>query len=92
MLPDWLASWIGQLQGWLFQTLVLPFIEWAGLNGYAKYYALAAPLMSDGEAWLNLAKVYNNQGKKAEQRNAAQQALKKGVKNTAEAQRLANPK
>lgn len=62
------------------------------LNAAAKYYALAAPLMSDGEAWLNLAKVYNNQGKKAEQRNAAQQALKKGVKNTAEAQRLANPK
>ena len=62
------------------------------LTAAAKYYALAAPLMSDGEAWLNLAKVYNNQGKKAEQRNAAQQALKKGVKNTAEAQRLANPK
>ena len=62
------------------------------LNAAAKYYALAAPLMSDGEAWLNLAKVYNNQGKKAEQRNAAQQALKKGVKNTAEAQRLASPK
>lgn len=62
------------------------------LNAAAKYYALAAPLMSDGETWLNLAKVYNNQGKKAEQRNAAQQALKKGVKNTAEAQRLANPK
>ena len=34
MLPDWLASWIGQLQGWLFQTLVLPFIEWAGLSIY----------------------------------------------------------
>lgn len=62
------------------------------LTAAAKYYALAAPLMSDGEAWLNLAKVYNNQGKKAEQRNAAQQALKKGVKNTAEAQRLASPK
>ena len=62
------------------------------LNAAAKYYALAAPLMSDGEAWLNLAKVYNNQGKKAEQRNAAQQALKKGVKNTAEAQRRASPK
>lgn len=62
------------------------------LNAAAKYYALAAPLMSDGETWLNLAKVYNNQGKKAEQRNAAQQALKKGVKNTAEAERFANPK
>lgn len=62
------------------------------LNAAAKYYTEAAPLMADGEAWLNLAKVYNNQGKKAEQKTAAQQALAKGVKNTAEAQRLANPK
>ena len=62
------------------------------LTAAAKYYALAAPLMPDGETWLNLAKVYNNQGNKAEQRKAAQQALAKGVKNTAEAQRLANPK
>ena len=62
------------------------------LSAAAKYYALAAPLMTDGETWLNLAKVYNNQGKKAEQRAAAQQALAKGVKNKAEAERLANPK
>jgi len=34
VLPDWLASWIGQLQGWLFQTLALPFIERAGLSIY----------------------------------------------------------
>ena len=62
------------------------------LSAAAKYYALAAPLMTDGETWLNLAKVYNNQGKKAEQRAAAQQALAKGVKNKAEAERLASPK
>lgn len=62
------------------------------LNAAAKYYTLAAPLMSNGETWLNLAKVYNNLGKKSEQRAAAQQALAKGVKNTAEAQRLADPK
>lgn len=62
------------------------------LNAAAKYYALAAPLMPDGETWLNLAKVYNNQGNKAEQRKAAQQALAKGVKNKADAERLANPK
>ncbi len=62
------------------------------LEAAGKFYALAGPLMADGEAWLNLAKVYNNQGKKAEQRTAAQQALAKGVRNTAEAQRLANPK
>lgn len=62
------------------------------LNTAAKYYALAAPLMPDGETWLNLAKVYNNQGKKEQQRAAAKQALAKGVKNTADAQRLANAK
>ena len=62
------------------------------LAAAVKYYTLAAPLSPDGEAWLNLAKVYNNQGNKAEQRKAAQQALAKGVKDTAEAQRLANPK
>ncbi len=62
------------------------------LDAAAKYYAEAAPLMPDGETWLNLAKVYNNQGKTAQQRSAAQQALAKGVKNTAEAQRLANAK
>lgn len=62
------------------------------LDAAAKYYTEAAPLMPDGEAWLNLAKVYNNQGKTAQQRSAAQQALAKGVKNTAEAQRLANAK
>lgn len=62
------------------------------LNAAAKYYAEAAPLMPDGETWLNLAKVYNNLGKKAEQRAAAQQALAKGVKNTAEAQRLSSSK
>ena len=62
------------------------------LAAAVKYYTLAAPLSPDGEAWLNLAKVYNNQGNKAEQRKAAQQALAKWVKDTAEAQRLANPK
>lgn len=62
------------------------------LTAAAKYYAEAAPLMPDGETWLNLAKVYNNQGKKAEQRAAAKQAIAKGVKNTAEAQRLAAEK
>ena len=44
--------------------------------------------MPDGETWLNRAKVYNNQGKTTEQRAAAKEALAKGVKNTAEAQRL----
>ena len=62
------------------------------LTAAAKYYSEAAPLMPNGETWLNLAKVYNSQGKTAEQQAAAKQALAKGVKNTAEAQRLASGK
>lgn len=31
MLPEPFAGWIGALQGWLFQALVLPVIQWAGL-------------------------------------------------------------
>ena len=58
--------------------------------GYDNVYARRR--QRDGETWLNLAKVYNNQGNKAEQRKAAQQALAKGVKNKADAERLANPK
>lgn len=59
------------------------------LDAAAKYYALAAPLLGDGEGWLNLAKVYNQQGKKAETRQAAQEALNRGVRNRDEASRLA---
>ncbi|PJK09005.1 hypothetical protein CO614_05025 [Lysobacteraceae bacterium NML120232] len=62
------------------------------LDAAARFYALAAPLAEDGETWLNLAKVYNQQGKKAQTREAAQKALEKGVKNSEEATRLANLK
>ena len=51
-------------------------------------YKRAAPLAADGEAALNLAKVYAETGKSAEARAAAQQALAKGVKNPAEANKL----
>ena len=51
-------------------------------------YAKAAPMAADGEAALNLAKIYAEDGKKAEARAAAQQALDKGVKDTAAAKKL----
>ena len=48
----------------------------------------AASMSSNGEADLNRAKILSTQGKKAESKAAAQAALTKGVKNTADAQRL----
>ena len=52
------------------------------------YYTKAASMSSNGEADLNRAKILSTQGKKAESKAAAQAALAKGVKNTADAQRL----
>jgi len=49
----------------------------------------AAPLAPDGEAYLNLAKLLFNEGHKAEAKQAAQQALDKGVKDPAQARKLA---
>jgi len=51
-------------------------------------YGKAGPIASDGEAYLNLAKVYEFQGKKSEAGAAAQKALDKGVKKPEEARRL----
>lgn len=48
-------------------------------------YGKAAPMAADGEAYLNLAKVLEYGGKKAEAKQAAQQALDKGVKKPDEA-------
>jgi tetratricopeptide (TPR) repeat protein len=42
-------------------------------------YKKADGVSTDGEAALNLAKVYNNEGRKAEAKAAAQRALSKGV-------------
>lgn len=55
-------------------------------------YKRAIPMAADGEAALNLAKVYAEAGKGAEAKAAAQQALEKGVKDTATAKRLAGTK
>lgn len=51
-------------------------------------YGKAAPIAADGEAYLNLAKVYSYQGKKAEAKDAAQKALDKGIKKPDEAKTL----
>lgn len=51
-------------------------------------YQKAAPLAPDGESYLNLARALNNLGRTAEAKQAAQQALNKGVKNPQDAQRI----
>jgi len=55
-------------------------------------YKRAMPMADDGEAALNLAKLYASTGKNAEAKAAAQQALEKGVKDTAGAKKLAGVK
>lgn len=52
-------------------------------------YRKAAPMAADGEASLNLARVLWNEKRVAEAKVAAREALAKGVKNTAEARKLA---
>lgn len=51
-------------------------------------YKRAAPIAADGEAALNLAKIYHEVGRHAEAAAAAQQALDKGVKDPADARKL----
>jgi tetratricopeptide (TPR) repeat protein len=55
-------------------------------------YGKAAPMASDGEPALNLARVLWNEKRFDEARVAAQQALQKGVADTAEARKLAGQK
>lgn len=51
-------------------------------------YAKAGPIAADGEAYLNLAKVLDISGKKADAKAAAQKALDKGLKKPEEAKRI----
>ena len=51
-------------------------------------YTKAGPISADGEAYLNLAKVLTNSGKKTEAKAAAQKALDKGLKKPEEAKRI----
>jgi tetratricopeptide (TPR) repeat protein len=55
-------------------------------------YQRAVPIAADGESSLNLARVFYNEGRMPEARRAAQQALEKGVKNPAEAKKIASAK
>jgi tetratricopeptide (TPR) repeat protein len=57
-------------------------------NDALALYRKAAPMAEDGEAYLNLAKVLRDQGKNAEAKAAAQQALDKGVKRPEEAKQI----
>ncbi len=67
-----------------------------GQNAYYKgsdndaiaLYRKAASMATDGEAYLNLAKILRDQGKIAEAKSAAQQALDKGVKKPDEAKQI----
>ncbi|MBB5877665.1 MULTISPECIES: tetratricopeptide repeat protein [Xanthomonas] len=52
----------------------------------------AAPLSKDGETYLNLAKVLHSEGRIAEAKQAAQQALAKGVKKPEDAKKIINLK
>ena len=51
-------------------------------------YEKAAPIAADGEAYLNLAKVLEYSGKKAEAKAAATKALAKGLKKPSDAESL----
>lgn len=51
-------------------------------------YTKAGPMAADGEAYLNLAKVFEYNGQKAEAKTAAQKALAKGLKKPEEAKRI----
>jgi hypothetical protein len=55
-------------------------------------YGKANTMAADGEAALNLARVFSNEKRPAEAREAARQALEKGVRNTDDAKRLAGQK
>lgn len=53
-------------------------------------YRKAAPMAPDGETYLNLARVLLNEGQVAEAKQAAKQALDKGIKNPADAKTILN--
>lgn len=57
-----------------------------------EYWQKAAPLSKDGETYLNLARVLWQEGKVAEAKAAAQQALAKGVKKPEDAKKIINLK
>ena len=57
-----------------------------------EHWQKAAPLSKDGETYLNLARVLWQEGKQAEAKAAAQQALAKGVRKPEDARKIINLK
>jgi len=74
-------TYIALAQAYYFSEQVEPAIE---------NYRLAAPLADNGEAYLNLAKILANEDHLDEAKQAAQQALDKGIRNPQEAQNIIN--
>jgi len=72
-------TYIALAQAYYFSEQIEPAIE---------NYRLAAPLAENGEAYLNLAKILANEDYLAEAKQAAQQALDKGIRNPQEAQNI----
>jgi len=72
-------TYIALAQAYYFSEQVEPAIE---------NYRLAAPLAENGEAYLNLAKILANEDHLDEAKQAAQQALDKGIRNPQEAQNI----
>ena len=70
-------------QAYWFSDQVGPAIE---------AFKKAAPIAPNGEAYLNLARALSNEGRTAEAREAAKQALAKGVKKPEDANRIIGTK
>lgn len=76
--PDY-QTYSALAQAYYFSDQIAPAID---------AYRKAAPLAPDGEAYLTLAKVLANEGRAAESKQAAQQALDKGLRSPEEARKL----
>jgi len=74
-------TYIALAQAYYFSEQIDPAIE---------NYRLAAPLADNGEAFLNLAKILANEDRLEEAKDAARQALDKGLRNPQEAQNILN--
>jgi len=72
-------TYIALAQAYYFSEQIEPAIE---------HYRLAAPLADNGEAYLNLAKILANEDYLDEAKQAARQALEKGIRNPQEAQNI----
>jgi len=72
-------TYIALAQAYYFSEQIEPAIE---------HYRLAAPLAENGEAFLNLAKILANEERLDEAKDAAREALGKGLRNPQEAENI----